>query len=349
MGNPTRADSTDLFRILDHGNGDARHEGAFDRVLAEHECGPLLRREVSTLQINVGKLCNQACHHCHVGAGPKRTESMRTEVAERVLALLARSGGVKTVDITGGAPELNPNFRRLVTGARELGREVIDRCNLTVLSEPGKEGLGEFLAENQVGIIASLPCYTAGNVDAQRGRGVFDKSIRALRELNALGYGKPGSTLGLRLVYNPPGATLPPDQRRLEKDYKRQLRDQFGIEFHGLLTLANMPISRFAESLRRGGEYAAYMELLAENFRPWNVPEVMCRRLISIAWDGVLYDCDFNQMLEIELRPGRLTVWDVESFDHGAGQRIATGEHCFGCTAGAGSSCGGALKPSQSP
>ena len=336
MGDP-------LFPIMDSAPPAATRGRTFDDVLAEHHCGPLQRSRVSTLQINVGKLCNQACHHCHVDAGPKRTESMGEEVAECVLDLLARSASIKTVDITGGAPELNPNFRRLVTRSRALSREVIDRCNLTVLLEPGMERLGEFLAENQVRIIASLPCYTAGNVDAQRGRGVFDKSIWALENLNALGYGKPGSTLGLDLVYNPLGAALPPDQRRLEDDYKLQLRAKFGIEFHRLLTLTNMPISRFADSLHRSGEYTAYMDLLVGHFSPRNVPEVMCRSLISVGWDGVLYDCDFNQMLEIGLQPRRLTVWDLESFHQSEGHRIATGEHCFGCTAGAGSSCGGAL------
>jgi radical SAM/Cys-rich protein len=343
MGDHTEGDSSYPFRILDSGNGVASRDRAFDGMLAEHNCGPLLRSQVSTLQLNVGKLCNQACHHCHVDAGPKRTETMREDVAVRVLGLLDRSATIKTVDITGGAPELNPNFRRLVTRSRALGRDVIDRCNLTVLLEPGMEWLGEFLAENQVRIIASLPCYTAGNVDAQRGRGVFDKSIRALGNLNVLGYGKPGSTLGLDLVYNPLGTALPPDQRRLEEDYKRQLREQFGIEFHRLLTLTNMPISRFADSLHRSGKYTAYMDLLVGRFSPRNVPEVMCRSLISVGWDGVLHDCDFNQMLEIGLQPRRLTVWDLESFHQPEGQRIATRMHCFGCTAGAGSSCGGAL------
>jgi len=313
-------------------------------MLTASGSGPLTRTEVSTLQVNVGKLCNQACHHCHVDAGPKRTEIMREAVAERVLALLAASRSIKTVDITGGAPELNPNFHRLVTRSRDLGREVIDRCNLTVLLEPGMEQLGEFMAENHVQIIASLPCYTPGNVDAQRGRGVFDKSMEAMRRLNRLGYGMPGSDLKLNLVYNPLGAKLPPDQARLEIDYKRQLRDGFGIEFHNLYTLTNMPISRFAEMLHRTGEYAAYLQLLVERFNPAAVPDVMCRSMISIGWDGVLYDCDFNQMLEIGLHAGHQTVFDIESFGQFAEQRVATASHCFGCTAGAGSSCGGALR-----
>jgi radical SAM/Cys-rich protein len=304
-----------------------------------------LRRDlVTTLQINVGKLCNQACQHCHVEAGPKRTESMSEEVAERVLGLLSASPTIRTIDITGGAPELNPNFRRLVTRSRELGRDVIDRCNLTVLFEPGLESLADFLAMHRVEITASLPCYTAGNVDAQRGRGVFNKSIRALQQLNKLGYGMPGSALKLNLAYNPLGASLPPDQSRLEADYKRQLREHFSIEFHRLLTLTNMPIKRFADFLNRSGKHADYMKLLIEHFNPATVSGLMCRSLVSVGWDGVLYDCDFNQMLEIGKDGLRMTIWDLESFSQLSGQHIATASHCFGCTAGAGSSCGGALQ-----
>lgn len=344
MGNTAEEDYGRFFKILPDREKIPNRNPTFDRALADHGCGLLTRSEVVTLQINVGKLCNQACHHCHVDAGPKRSEMMREEVAERVLELLAASPSIKTVDITGGAPELNPNFRRLVIASRESSRDVIDRCNLTVLLEPGMEDMAEFLAWNQVRIVASLPCYTEENVDAQRGRGVFAKSIRALRSLNALGYGKLDSALGLDLVYNPLGPNVPPDQGRLEADYKKQLRERFGIEFHHLFTLTNMPISRFGETLQRNGTYAAYMDLLSEKFNPSTVPEVMCRSLISVGWDGWLYDCDFNQMLEIGLRPGRLTVWHVESFRQLAGQPISTGMHCFGCTAGSGSSCGGALR-----
>ncbi len=316
---------------------------SFADALFAHNLPPLRRDAITTLQINIGKLCNQACRHCHVEAGPKRTESMSEDVAERVLELLAASPAIRTVDITGGAPELNPNFRRLVTRSRELGRHVIDRCNLTVLFEPGQESLAEFLALHRVEITASLPCYTAENVDAQRGRGVFDKSIRALETLNQLGYGMPGSPLKLNLVYNPLGASLPPDQTRLEVDYKRQLRERFSIEFHSLFTLTNMPIKRFAEFLDRSGKRAAYMKLLLEHFNPATVPGLMCRSLVSVGWDGVLYDCDFNQMLEIGMGGRRVTVWDLESFHKLPLQRIATASHCFGCTAGGGSSCGGAL------
>ena len=257
--------------------------------------------------------------------------------------MLRLSPNITTVDITGGAPELNPNFRRLVTRSRKLGRHVIDRCNLTVLFEPGMEGLADLLAENQVEIIASLPCYTAENVDAQRGRGVFDKSIRALHVLNELGFGLADSALKLSLVYNPLGATLPPDQSRLEADYKRQLREHFGIEFHRLFTLTNMPIKRFADFLHRSGKHEDYMALLIEHFNPATVPGLMCRSLVSVGWDGALYDCDFNQMLEIGMGGHRPTVWDFETFSHLVGRHIATSSHCFGCTAGAGSSCGGAL------
>ena len=344
MGNTAETDSGQLFKILPDGEGIPAPNQAFDRVLAEHGFGQLTRSEVSTLQINVGKRCNQACHHCHVDAGPKRSEMMREEVAARVLELLAASPSIRTVDITGGAPELNPNFRWLVIGSCKAGREVIDRCNLTVLVEPGMEDMAEFLAGNGVQIVASLPCYTKENVDAQRGRGVFEKSIRALRSLNALGYGKPDSALGLDLVYNPLGPNIPAHQGRLEADYKNQLRERFGVEFHRLFTITNMPISRFAESLHRNRTFAAYSDMLIEKFNPSTVAEVMCRSLISVGWDGRLYDCDFNQMLEIGLQPLRRSVWDVESFHQLAGQRISTGVHCFGCTAGAGSSCGGALQ-----
>jgi len=319
----------------------------FDAALAQHGLAPLVRGEVTTLQVNVGKLCNQACHHCHVEAGPKRTEVMPRHVAQRVIGLLAASPSVTTVDITGGAPELNPTFRFLVEQARRLGRHVIDRCNLTVLFEPGMEGLAEFLAGHQVEVIASLPCYTAENVDQQRGRGVFEKSIEALRQLNALGYGQPDSRLQLNLVYNPLGAFLPPPQEALESDYKRQLRDRYGIEFHRLHTLTNMPIKRFADFLHHKGDYGTYMGLLVNHFNPVTVRGLMCRSLVSVGWEGTLYDCDFNQMLEMEAgaaaERGLRTLWDIAALDQLAGRRIATGSHCFGCTAAAGSSCGGSL------
>ena len=316
----------------------------FERALAESDCGPLTRGETTTLQLNLGKLCNQACSHCHVGAGPDRTETMPDEVAERVIRLLAASPQVQTVDLTGGAPELNSSFRRLVAGARDLGRHVIDRCNLTVLFEDGMTGLGEFLAGNCVEIIASLPCYTAANVNQQRGPGVFEKSIRALRQLNALGYGLPDSNLALNLVYNPLGAFLPGAQEKLEADYKLHLRQNFGVEFHKLFTITNMPIKRFAECLRRSDQHASYMGLLVSSFNPSTVATLMCRSLVSVAWDGRVYDCDFSQMLELGMGGGARTIWEMESFSELAGKRIATGQHCFGCTAGSGSSCKGALQ-----
>jgi radical SAM/Cys-rich protein len=313
----------------------------FAWTLREHGLPALERARISTLQINVGKVCNQACQHCHVDAGPRRTESMTAETAARVLLLLRRSAEVETVDITGGAPELNPNFRTLVVESRRAARKVIDRCNLTILLESGFEDLADFLAQNKVEITASLPCYTRNNVDQQRGRGVFDKSIQALQLLNQIGYGIEPE-LPLNLVYNPLGASLPPAQDVLEADYKRHLYDDFGIHFHRLFTITNMPISRFGDFLTRTGKQQSYRKLLADNFNAQTVEHVMCRSLISVGWDGQLYDCDFNQMLSIPV-PNPRTIWDIEAFDSAAFRPIATAQHCFGCTAGAGSSCGGKL------
>jgi radical SAM/Cys-rich protein len=315
----------------------------FQGTLRQHGLGELRRREVTTLQINVGKLCNQACHHCHVEAGPKRTEIMPAHVAERIIKLLQATPSIHTVDITGGAPELNANFRWLVRESRRMGKHIIDRCNLTVLFEPGQESLAEFLAVNQVEITASLPCYTESNVDQQRGKGAFEKSIRALRLLNAIGYGRTASGLTLNLVYNPLGASLPPQQEKLEADYKTQLRENFGIEFDRLFTITNMPIKRFAEFLFREGKQEAYMTLLTNHFNPATVNGLMCRDLVSIGWDGRIYDCDFNQMLDLETPRGK-SIWKIESFAELAKISIATDGHCFGCTAGAGSSCGGSLQ-----
>ena len=313
----------------------------FDATLKSAGLSPLSRESVTTVQVNVGKVCNQACVHCHVEAGPLRTESMDRETARRVVDLINASAGVETVDITGGAPELNPNFRWLVEESRRAVRKVIDRCNLTILFEPGQQDLPEFLAGNEVEVTASLPCYTRDNVDKQRGRGAFDKSIAALRRLNELGYGVE-NRLRLNLVYNPLGPSLPPSQAALEADYKKRLREDYGIEFHGLFTLTNMPIRRFADSLVRIGKSEEYQDLLERSFNPATVDSVMCRSMISIGYDGALYDCDFNQMLDIGA-DGPATVWDISSFDQLAGASIRTARHCFGCTAGAGSSCGGAL------
>jgi radical SAM/Cys-rich protein len=319
----------------------------FDAVLAARGLGPLRRAVVTTLQLNLGKLCNQACHHCHVDAGPARTEIMRPATAERVLALLAASPRVEIVDLTGGAPELNPSFRDLVRGARALGRRVQVRCNLTVLFVPGMEDLPRLYRTHAVELICSLPCYAAESVDRQRGRGVFDRSIEALALLNGLGYGRPGSPCRLDLVYNPVGAFLPGAQAELEARYKTELRTRFGIEFHRLLTITNMPIKRFAERLAREGQLEAYMGLLVNHFNPETVGGLMCRSLLSVGWDGALFDCDFNQMLELPLGGGRgpvpATIWELDTCDTLAGLRVATASHCFGCTAGAGSSCAGAL------
>jgi len=319
---------------------------AFHERLALQGIGPLARAaRIETVQVNVGKLCNQACHHCHVEAGPKRPERMTRATAERILRVIEASRDLSALDITGGAPELNENFPFLVGSVRSAGLRVIDRCNLTVLLEPGMHWLPQFLAEQRVEVVCSLPCYTAANVDQQRGRGVFDKSIAALRLLNSLGYGQAGSGLVLDLVYNPLGAFLPPEQAQLESRFREELRNLFGIEFHRLLTITNMPIKRFAEQLRRERSYNEYLGLLVNHFNPSTVPGLMCRSQVSVGWDGHLYDCDFNQMLELPLRhaKGSAHIRTIGSFDTLAGGAIETGIHCFGCTAGSGSSCGGAL------
>ena len=305
--------------------------------------GRTLRRARTTiLQVNVGKRCDLACHHCHVEAGPKRREALGEELAGRVLEVLARCPALDTLDLTGGAPELNPHFRALARGARALGRRVIDRCNLTILFRRGQEDTAEFLAREGVDVVASLPCYTAGNVDAQRGKHVYERSIEALRLLNGLGYGAPGSGLGLDLVYNPLGASLPPGQAELEADYRREL-GRLGIRFDHLLTITNMPIKRFARDLRRRGASEAYQALLVNHFNPATVDGLMCRNTLSVAWDGTLYDCDFNQALELPLAGTPRSLFELDDPAELEGLPIATESHCFGCTAGAGSSCSGAL------
>ena len=304
----------------------------------------LQRRPLETLQINLGKLCNQACSHCHVEASPKKKrENISYETAARLVALAKTCSTLTTIDLTGGAPELNPHFRYLVKAFREQGKTVIDRCNLTVLHEPGQEDTAEFLRDYAVKIIASLPCYGSANVEKQRGKGVFGKSIASLQRLNGLGYGKIGSSLYLDLVYNPVGPSLPPDQTKLKADYKEKLLRDFAIEFNDLYTITNMPIKRFLADLTRQGKYDEYMHLLAANFNAVAAAGVMCRTLVSVSWDGYFYDCDFNQMLEISLPQGKRSVWDVESLDDFSQGPIALADHCYGCTAGAGSSCGGAL------
>ena len=313
-------------------------------LLARSDFPAIDRRRTETVQVNVGYVCNQTCLHCHVNAGPGRTESMTRATADQVLEYLAASGA-GTLDITGGAPEINPSFRHLVRTARARGVRVVDRCNLTILFEPGQEDLAEFLAAQRVEIIASLPCYTAELVNRQRGEGVYEKSIAAIRRLNALGYGLEGSALTLDLVYNPQGPSLPPGQAKLEADYKRILGEQFGIVFNRLFTLANMPIQRFGSTLVSKGQFNAYMELLRGAHRDENLEAVMCRSLVSIDWQGYLYDCDFNQMLGLPLLVQgrkRTHLSDVMGQDLD-GTPIVVRDHCYGCTAGQGSSCGGAL------
>jgi radical SAM/Cys-rich protein len=312
-------------------------------LLARTDFPPIARARLATLQVNLGYACNQACLHCHVNAGPTRTEAMSGETADLVLEYLAASGAT-TLDLTGGAPELNPHFRRLAAAARARGVRVIDRCNLTILFEPGHEDLAEFLARERIDIVASLPCYTPELVDRQRGEGVYETSLRALRRLNALGYAREGSGLSIDLVYNPQGPSLPPPQAKLEADYKRILGEQ-GVAFDHLLTLANMPIQRFGSTLVSKGQFNAYMELLRGAHRDENLAGVMCRSLVSVDWQGYLYDCDFNQMLGLPLaRAGKARphLRDVIGKDL-EGAPIVVRDHCYGCTAGQGSSCGGAL------
>ncbi len=312
----------------------------FDRALSRHDL-TLSRAQTRVLQLNIGKKCNQTCAHCHVNAGPARREMMTRLTMERILEWLAATE-IATVDITGGAPELNADFRFMVREIKKLGRHVMDRCNLTVLFEPNQANLAEFLAENEVEIVASLPCYGEENVDAQRGDGVFDLSIAGLQKLNSLGYGR-DEKLKLHLVYNPLGAYLPPPQAALEADYKRELRENFGIDFNSLFALANLPIARFATHLRRENQLEPYLELLENAFNPATIEGLMCRDTLNVGWRGEVYDCDFNGMLHLQWeREKPLFLWEIDA-NATENRAIATGKHCFGCTAGAGSSCGGAL------
>jgi radical SAM/Cys-rich protein len=316
---------------------------SFERAVAIHHPVPLKAESISTLQVNVGKVCNQTCHHCHVDAGPKRTESMSKTTMDQILDVLDRTPQITTVDITGGAPEMNPHFEYLVEQSRARGRKVIDRCNLTVFYVKGKEHLPRFLADHRVDIVASLPCYEENTVDQQRGKGVFDRSIQALQRLNRLGYGQEETGLILHLVYNPLGPVLPPSQPELEQDFKEELGRGYGIRFNRLFTMTNMPISRFQKDLTEAGQTEHYYTLLLNNFNPSAVEGLMCRSLLSVGWDGRLYDCDFNQMLDIPVQPDlpvRIGQFNLAQLER---RRIAIGPHCFGCTAGAGSSCGGAL------
>lgn len=309
----------------------------------EREALQLTRTPLELLQVNLTARCNLACTHCHVESGPKRTEALDARGVARLIELMDTAPALHTLDLTGGAPELHPQFRELVRAGRARGLKVIDRCNLTVLFEPGQEDTMSFLADSGVDVVASLPCYTRENVNRQRGKGVFGGSIDALQKLNALGYGRPGSGLELDLVYNPIGAKLPPSQASLEDDYRERLREDFGIVFNRLFTIANMPIKRFLHELERDGELDGYMQLLVDHFNPRAALGVMCRNLVSVGWDGGLYDCDFNQMLGVDLGHAATTLWDIERLDQLQTRPIAFARHCYGCTAGAGSSCGGSL------
>lgn len=313
---------------------------------------PALRRgELSTLQVNLGYTCNLSCTHCHVNAGPKRTEQMDLATVELVLDVL-KEKGLSTLDLTGGAPEMNPHFRYLVKEARKMGVRVIDRCNLTILSEPGYEDLADFLAEYAVDVVASLPCYAEKNVSEQRGKGVFERSISALQKLNTLGYGREGTGLELSLVYNPNGAFLPPGQIELQKAYKKELAENYDLDFNQLLTITNMPISRFGSMLLSKNLYNDYMKLLKDNYSKGNLQSVMCRSIVSVDYQGHLYDCDFNQMLDLPMTVKSSVIATDRSSAHLSsllevdisGNAIVVADHCYGCTAGQGSSCGGALE-----
>lgn len=316
---------------------------SFGEKLADASLYPLEARGIEILQVNVGKMCNQTCTHCHVDAGPDRKEIMTRETMKECLSAIS-SSQIETVDITGGAPEMNPDFRWFVEKISRVGRRIMVRSNLTILTVNGKyRKLPDFFAEHSAALVSSLPCYTAENTDSQRGKGVFERSIEALRMLNGVGYGHPGSGLELNLVYNPLGASLPPRQDKLEADYKRVLGDTYGILFNNLFCLTNMPISRFLDSLLKDGQYDRYMQALVENFNPAAARGLMCRNTLSVGWDGTLYDCDFNQMLELGINsglPGHIRDFDSDVLRR---RQIVTKQHCFGCTAGAGSSCRGEI------
>jgi radical SAM/Cys-rich protein len=337
QGSPLAEPRNQLLALAPEG----RHK-SFEKALAEGGLFPLRASGIQVLQVNVGKLCNQTCRHCHVDAGPDRREVMSRETMQDCLDVLARTD-IPTLDITGGAPELNPHFRWLVGEARHLGRHMIDRCNLTILLGPGYQDLPEFLAGQRVEVVASLPCYLPENTDAQRGNGVFDKSITALRRLNAVGYGQPDSGLVLTLVYNPLGPSLPPPQVALEAAYRRELKARYGVVFNRLYTITNMPISRFLDDLLQHGRYDQYMQKLIEAYNPAAAEGVMCRTTLSVGWDGRLYDCDFNQMLDLRLATGlprHIRDFDFTQMEH---RPIVTGQHCYACTAGCGSGCQGAV------
>jgi radical SAM/Cys-rich protein len=338
---PLASATAQRLRLAELGRGHG-----FDSALASAGLPPLRADDIAVLQINVGKRCNQTCRHCHVDAGPERSEVMAAEVVEACLRVL-RHSAIPTLDITGGAPELHPEFRRIVAEARAMGRRVIDRCNLTITRLPNYRYLPGFLAGHRVEVVASLPYWQERQTDAQRGAGVFEQSIAALRELNALGYGRPESGLVLNLVTNPVGAFLPPAQAAAERDWRRELERRHGVVFNRLFTVTNMPISRFLQHLEERGQTEAYLARLVQAFNPAAAEGLMCRSTLSVGWDGTLYDCDFNQMLELPVSGGGPR--DIRDFDAAAleSREIVTGSHCFGCTAGAGSSCGGAVVPER--
>ncbi|EMI21317.1 Radical SAM domain protein [Rhodopirellula maiorica SM1] len=315
----------------------------FAAKLSESGVKQLASDRIDILQVNIGKLCNMTCSHCHVDAGPDRRENMTRETVDACISVLRDHPQIGTLDLTGGAPEMNPNFKHFVRHAKLLGRHVIDRCNLTILLAKGFTEMPEFLAENQVEIVASLPCYLEENTDAQRGDGAFSKSVQALKRLNDLGYGQPGSGLMLTLVYNPVGASLPPDQQTLEAAYRKELDARFGIQFNRLFTITNMPVSRYLEYLVQTNEFDTYMQKLVDAYNPAAIDGLMCRNTLSVGWDGRLFDCDFNQMLNLEVAAGH--PMHIQDFDYDAlsKRQIVLGQHCFGCTAGAGSGCQGAI------
>ncbi len=318
-----------------------KNETSFKGMLKEAGLIPLLPREIEILQINLGKLCNQTCEHCHVDAGPNRKEIMTKEMLEECLNVL-KNPLIKTVDLTGGAPEMNPNFRWFINSLKDLNKKIIVRSNLTILTYKKYLDVPQFFKDNNVIVVSSLPCYTKENVDKQRGKGVFERSILALKKLNKLGYGMPNTGLELNLVFNPGGTSLPPDQKSLEKDYKKELKEYFGINFNNLYTITNLPINRFLEFLLKEERYKDYMDKLISSFNPAAAENVMCRNTISVGWDGKLFDCDFNQMLELGVASTSKNIvgFDVEQLKN---RDIVLGQHCYGCTAGAGSSCQGSL------
>ncbi len=337
-GNPL-ANPTEQLVVLMPPRGTEK----FAAKLSESGVERLASNRIEILQVNIGKLCNMTCSHCHVDAGPDRRENMTRESVDACIRVLREHPQIQTLDLTGGAPEMNPNFKHFVSQARSLGRHVIDRCNLTILLAKGFTDMPEFLAENQVEIVASLPCYLEENTDSQRGDGAFSKSVQALKRLNDLGYGHPGSGLMLTLVYNPVGASLPPDQQSLECAYRKELDARFGIQFNRLFTITNMPVSRYLEYLIQTNEFETYMQKLVDAYNPASIDGLMCRNTLSVGWDGRLFDCDFNQMLNLEVGLGNPT--HIEDFDYDAlsKREIILGQHCFGCTAGAGSGCQGAI------